>query len=135
MVIYKRKSVFGKRRFNGNCGQLSKNKGDVLAFISMYDEIENVCNAMLPENVLGQIHENKGKHFEYTIELLNECKPMIRPIIPELKRIHRYYECVINSVPMTVSQEMCTRTQKILVFLKNSRDSRILINSNEISAL
>ena len=112
----------------------SKNKGDVLAFISMYDEIENVCNALLPKNVLGQIHENKGKHFEYTIELLNECKPTLRPIIPELKRIHRYYECVVNSVPMTVSQEMCTKAQKVLVFLKTSEDSRILKRANEISA-
>ena len=98
----------------------TKNKGDVIAFISMYDQIEAACNALIPENVLGQIHENKGKHFEYTIELLYEHKPMLRPLIPELKRIHRYYECVVNSSPMTVSQEMCVQAQKVVVFLNNT---------------
>ena len=95
-------------------------EGDVIAFISMYDKIETKCNAMIPENVLGQLHENKGKHFEYTIELLYETKPLMRPVIPEIRRIHRYYECVVNCSPMTVSQEMCVQAQMVLNFLKNN---------------
>lgn len=94
-------------------------EGDVVAFISMYDKIEARCNAMIPENVLSQLHENKGKHFEYTIELIHETKPMMRPVIPEIRRIHRYYECVVNCSPMTVSQEMCTTAQRVLKFLQD----------------
>lgn len=94
-------------------------EGDVIAFISIYDKIEARCNAMIPENVLGQLHENKGKHFEYTIELLYETRPLMRPVIPEIRRIHRYYECVVNCTPMTVSQEMCTAAQRVLVFLQS----------------
>ena len=93
-------------------------EGDVIAFISMYDKIEARCNAMIPENVLSRLHENKGKHFEYTIELLYETKPLIRPVIPELRRIHRYYECVVNCTPMTVSKEMCGAAQRVLIFLQ-----------------
>lgn len=93
-------------------------EGDVIAFISMYDKIEARCNAMIPENVLGQLHENKGKHFEYTIELLYETRLLLRPVIPEIRRIHRYYECVVNCTPMTVSQEMCAAAQRVLVFLQ-----------------
>ena len=69
-------------------------------------------------NVLGQLQENKGKHFEYTIELLYETKPLLRPVLPEIRRIHRYYECVLNCTPMTVSQEMCEAAHRVLVFLK-----------------
>ena len=93
-------------------------EGDIMAFISMYDKIEERCNAMIPENVLGQLQENKGKHFEYTIELLYETKPLLRPVLPEIRRIHRYYECVLNCTPMTVSQEMCEAAHRVLVFLK-----------------
>jgi len=106
--------------------RLNISEGDVVAFISMYDEIEEVCNALLPGNVLGQLHENKGRHFEYTIELLNEHNPMMRTIIPELKRIHRYYECIVNCMPMTVSQEMCVRAQKVLTFLNTLSTDKIL---------
>lgn len=93
-------------------------EGNVIDFISMYDKIEAYCNAMIPANVLEQIRENKGKRFEYTIELLYEIKPMMRPIIPELVRVHRYYECVVNCSPKTVTQEMCATAQKILRFLE-----------------
>ena len=36
---------------------------------------------MIPANVLSQLQENKGKHFEYTIELLYETKPLMRPVV------------------------------------------------------
>lgn len=92
--------------------------GSAVEFISLYDRIEQRCNAMLPENVLHQIQENKGKHFEYTIELLQEQNPLIKPLVADLKRIHRYYECTINCTPLAVSQEMCLLARKVLAFLE-----------------
>lgn len=91
--------------------------GSAVEFISLYDRIEQRCNAMLPKNVLHQIQENKGKHFEYTIELLQEQNPLMKPLIADLKRIHRYYECTINCTPLAVSQEMCLLARKVLTSL------------------
>lgn len=92
--------------------------GSAVEFISLYDQIEQRCNAMLPSNVVNQIHENKGKQFEYTIELLQEQNPMMKPLIADLRRIHRYYECTVNCTPLTVSQEMCLLARKILAFME-----------------
>lgn len=91
--------------------------GSTVEFISLYDRIEHKCNALLPANVIGQIHENKGKHFEYTIELLQEQNPHLRPLIEDLRRIHRYYECVVNCSSLSVSQDMCVLARKVLTFL------------------
>ena len=91
--------------------------GSAVEFISLYDRIEQRCNAMLPKNVLHQIQENKGKHFEYTIELLQEQNPLMKPLIADLKRIHRYYEGTINCTPLAVSQEMCLLARKVLTVL------------------
>lgn len=92
--------------------------GDTTEFIALYDQIENKCNAMLPANVLHQIHENKGKHFEYTIELLFAQKLLALPLIHDLKRVHHYYECTVNCRPMTVTQEMCQLAKHLLQFLE-----------------
>lgn len=91
--------------------------GDVVEFIGLYDQILGKCNALLPEPVLAQIHENKGKQFEYTIELLQEQGTLPRLLITDLRRIHRYYECCVNCSPLTVSQDMCLLARKILGFL------------------
>lgn len=91
--------------------------GSAVEFISMYERIEARCNEMVPENVLHQIQENKGKHFEYTIELLQEQGIFNQPLIQDLKRIHRYYECTVNCTPLSVSQEMCVLSQKVLTYL------------------
>lgn len=93
-------------------------QGDVMEFIHLYSQIEVLCNKLIPVEVLQQLHENKGKHFEYTIELLYETRPLIRPLLVEIRRIHRYYECVVNSTPMTASQEMCTSAKRVLIGLK-----------------
>lgn len=92
--------------------------GNVVEFIFLYDQIEQRCNTLLPENVLNQIQENKGKHFEYTIELLQEQNAMVKPLLSDLKRIHRYYECTVNCTPMTVNQEMCLLARKVLASLE-----------------
>lgn len=91
--------------------------GNVVEFISLYDCIEQRCNAMLPKNVLDQLHENKGKHFEYTIELIQLQHPLLKPLASDLSRLHRYYECAVNCSPMGVSQEMCLLARKILAYL------------------
>lgn len=92
--------------------------GSAVEFISLYDRIEARCNEMLPRNVLHQIHENKGKRFEYTIELLYEHNLLALPLVADLNRIHRYYECAVNCTPISVTQEMCTLAERVLSFLE-----------------
>ena len=87
--------------------------GSAVEFITLYDRIEAACNSLLPANVLNQIHENKGKRFEYTIELLGEQGILLLPLILELTRIHRYYECAINCTPLSVSEEMCALARRV----------------------
>lgn len=91
--------------------------GNAVEFIALYDRIETACNHLLPANVLNQIHENKGKRFEYTIELLAERNILLLPLIVDLKRIHRYYECTVNCTPLYVHEEMCILARRVLGFL------------------
>ena len=97
----------------------SKKLGSVTSYISLYDRMEALCNSLIPENVLSQIHENKGKRFEYTVELLQEQYPLLRPVIPQILRIHMYYECTVNCSPITVSQDMCIQAEKVVTFLED----------------
>ena len=92
--------------------------GNAVEFIALYDKIEQRCNAMLPEAVLNQLHENKGKHFELTLELLKEQNLLLLPAVNDLTRIHRYYECMVNSSPIGVSQDMCLLARKALAYLE-----------------
>jgi len=94
--------------------------GDAVEFIALYDRIEACCNRMIPANVLNQIHENKGRHFEYTLELLQEQKALSFPLVNDLKRLHRYYECAINCTPLNVSEEMCVLARHVLQYLEES---------------
>ena len=94
--------------------------GSAAEFITLYDRIETACNNLLPVSVLNQIHENKGKRFEYTIELLGEQNILMLPLIADLNRIHRYYECVINCSPLSVNEEMCVLARRVLAFLGNT---------------
>ncbi|MBQ8038551.1 MAG: hypothetical protein IJ274_01520 [Lachnospiraceae bacterium] len=93
--------------------------GSVTSFISDYDRMESLCNSLIPGNVLNQLHENKGKRFEYTIELLAEQYPMLRPMLPQILRVHIYYECTVNCTPMTVTQEMCIQAEKVVTYLED----------------
>ena len=92
--------------------------GNAVEFIALYDRIEQRCNSLLPKAVLNQLHENKGKHFELTLELLEEQRILTKPLIQDLTRIHRYYECVVNSTSMRVSQDMCQTAKKALAYLE-----------------
>lgn len=92
--------------------------GSVTEFITLYDRIEEVCNRMLPEQVLRQLQDNKGKRFEYTIDLLWETDPELRPVLAELTRIHRYYECMVNCSPMSVTLDMCVQARQVLQYLE-----------------
>lgn len=96
--------------------------GNVAEYITLYDRIETRCNALVPQNVLDQLHENKGKHFEFTIELLKVQHPALLPLIPDLNRVHRYYECVVNCKPMTVTKEMCSLARRVLTYLEQVSD-------------
>lgn len=92
--------------------------GSAAEFIALYDRIEAACNKLLPANVLHQIHENKGKRFEYSIELLSEQGILLLPLIADLTRIHRYYECTINCNPLSVKEEMCILARQVCAFLE-----------------
>lgn len=102
-----------KKKLGGKQGK----PGSVVEYIALYDQIEQRCNGMLPEAVVSQIHENKGKQFEYTIELLQEQNLLLRPLMGDIRRIHRYYECVINCGTLSVSQDMCLLARKVLLAL------------------
>jgi len=104
-----------KRRISSKFGP----DGNVAEFIALYDRIENLCNSALPDAVLQQLHDNKGKRFENTLELLQEVKPGLRPVLPELYRIHRYYECMVNCSPLQASQEMCLTAHKVVAVLEH----------------
>lgn len=100
--------------------------GSAVEFIALYDRIETACNNLLPPNVLHQIHENKGKRFEYTIVLLGEQNILMLPLIADLTRIHRYYECTINCTPLNVNEEMCVLARRVLTFLESREVNRLL---------
>ena len=92
--------------------------GSVAEFIALYDQIEETCYRMLPQSVLRQLQDNKGKRLEYAVDLLWETKPDLRPVLTELIRIHRYYECMVNCSPMTVSLDMCVQARQALQYLE-----------------
>ncbi len=94
--------------------------GNAVEFIALYDRIQQQCNAMLPEAVLSQLHENKGRHFELTLELLEEQHRLPKPLILDLRRLHRYYECMINCSPLRVSEEICILARRAADFLESS---------------
>lgn len=93
--------------------------GNAAEFIAMWDSIQLQCNAMLPQNVLNQLHKNKGDHFELTLELLEEQHRLPKSLLLDLRRIHRYYECMINCSPLSVSEEMCILARRAVSFLEN----------------
>ena len=95
--------------------------GSAAEFLSLYDKIVVCCNQMLPSNVLNRIYANKGKRFEYTIELLEEQNILMFPLILDLIRIHRYYECTINCSPLRVNEEMCVLARRVLAVLEDGR--------------
>lgn len=90
----------------------SAKPGNVCDFLRDYDRIVSLCEGLLPREALSAIHENKGRRFEYTIELLHTGKALPLPVIPELRRIHLYYECVLNAKKLSVTEEMCRATEK-----------------------
>lgn len=97
--------------------------GSAAEFISLYDRIETRCSGLLPQNVLNQIHENKGRRFEYTIELLQEQDLLPRHLIHDLNRVHRYYECMVNCPPLSVTAEMCLLAGNVLKALEQMNPS------------
>lgn len=111
-----------KRRLGG----MRPVPGEVVEFLSVYDQIRQRCNAMLPEAVLNQLAQNKGSHFELTLKLLEVQYPRLQLLVRDLTRIHRYYECVINSTPLSVSLEMCLLAKKVLFFLEQSEQNQLL---------
>lgn len=98
--------------------------GSATEFIALYAQIVSICDSLLPANVLDRIQANKGKRFEYTIELLGEQNIRILPLVAELTRVHRYYECTINCTPLCVEEEMCDLARRILNYLKSDEIKR-----------
>ena len=92
--------------------------GNAAEFLSLYDQIEKCCNALLPQSALHQLHENKGKRFDYTLQLLQEQSILMLPLIQDLNRIHRYYACTVNCTPLSVTREMCQLAKRALTALE-----------------
>ena len=99
--------------------RLGGHSGNTVKFIAMYDRIQKLSCEMLPETVRNQLRENKGGRFALTLELLQTQHPHMHLLFQELKRIHRYYECVVNTAPLSVSADMCDLAGKVLCFLEN----------------
>lgn len=115
-----------KKRLEGS-GPLP---GNTVEFITMYDRIQKLTRDMLPEAVRNQLRENKGSRFELTLELLQTQYPQMYLLSHDLKRIHRYYECVLNTSPMRVSADMCNLAARVLFALeKLSGNSPQQLNS------
>ena len=92
--------------------------GNVVEFIAMYDRIQKLSRDLLPEAVLDQVRENKGCRFELTLELLQTQYPQMYLLSHDLKRVHRYYECVINTSPLRVSADMCNLVARVLFVME-----------------
>lgn len=107
-----------KKRMDGRFTQ----PGNAMGFINLYDQIEQHCNRLIPPNVLHQLHENKGRFFELTLELLEEQKLLPKKLLQDIMQIHRYYECTVNCSPMRVSQRMCTLAEQTLHTLRKIHD-------------
>lgn len=97
-------------------------QGSTSEFIALYDSLEESCNRLLPQTVLKQIHDNKGKRFEYTIALLDEEKRLPKFAIYDLIRIHRYYECMINAGALSVAQEMCDLARQLSNYMSENME-------------
>ena len=93
--------------------------GNAAEFIFLYDRIQKLTREMLPEAVTGQLRETKGARFELTLELLQAQYPQMFLLIRDLKRIHRYYACVINTTPLAVSRDMCQTAGRVLLVLED----------------
>ncbi len=98
-------------------------QGSAAEFIGLYDRIEALCNGMLPPAVLNQIHENKGRRFEYTISLLREQKLVGISVLLDLTRIHRYYECMVNCAELSTTEEMCALARKTVEYLEQPKEN------------
>lgn len=105
-----------KKRISRMAGK----RGDVCEFIMLYDRMERLCNEAIPGNVLSQLHENKGKRFELTIGLLWEQKLLPAPVLYEINRIHRYYECTLNCSRLEVSMEMLLSARRTVEYLEKN---------------
>ena len=107
------------RRQKKILGGNSDDPENTVKFIAMYDRIQKLSCEMLPETVLNQLCENKGSRFELTLELLQAQYPQMRLLSHDLKRIHRYYECVVNTTPLSVSADMCALASRILYVMEH----------------
>ena len=99
-------------------------EGSVVEFLVCFDQIEKRCNQMLPVPVIQQIRTHKGNHFVYTIVLLQKQLLISDEAATRLTRIHQYYECVLNSEAMDVTQEMCVFAQEMLADLNVDSGNR-----------
>ncbi|MBQ7860252.1 MAG: hypothetical protein IJ347_09005 [Faecalibacterium sp.] len=92
--------------------------GSAAEFIDLYDRIQTVCCARLPQTVLHQLQQNKGRRLEPVLELLHQQDAAVRSVYHDLVRIHRYYECMVNVSPLEASAEMCALARRTLQTLQ-----------------
>ena len=86
--------------------------------LDLYDRIQTACCARLPQTVLHQLQQNKGRRLEPVLELLHQQDADVRGVYHDLVSIHRYYECMVNVSPLEASAEMCALARRTLQTLQ-----------------
>ena len=92
-------------------------QGDSVAFISGYRRIREICGGVLPEPALDQLRQSKGESFELTLKLLEERNQLPKAVTADIRRIHHYYACLVNSGDLRVCREMCQTVERVLLIL------------------
>lgn len=120
LILYYSVSVVNPNAISKEARKLKKQlcrsvlpTGDVTRFLALYASIEERCTRLVDPIIIHQLNDNKGHRFEYVIELLSLTRPALIPLLPGIRRIHRYYECTVHCTPLTVSEKMCTLAQRI----------------------
>ena len=92
-----------------------------MEFFSYYKKIEKYCLEKLPSDIIKYIQENKENQFETAMYLIQEQKMLEDSVIEDIYSLRKYYCCVINCKPLTVTQEMCEMAKKIYYKICDSK--------------
>lgn len=91
--------------------------GNTQEFLIAYDAIRTMTIQLIPEAVIRQIPEEKLQQFDVILELLEESRPLLRPLLNDMLLIHRYYACVLHAPTLSVTQDMCQKAGHIRTYL------------------
>ncbi len=93
---------------------LQEEKGNVLEFLTIYDEIEARGVGLLPEQLRIHLQESKGLPFDLILALLEQQGQLEGKLIQTMRRLYQYHSCVVNCKKLAVAQEMVELAKKTL---------------------